>query len=61
MSESTNDLKAVTCTVKPPVYLQIGDTKMDASHSGICVVDVNLPFGKSANVSYSVQQNIVDT
>ncbi|XP_022597851.1 nicolin-1 isoform X1 [Seriola dumerili] len=50
MSESTDDIKAVTCTVKPPVYLQIGDTKVDTSHSGICVVDVTLPFGKPANI-----------
>ncbi|XP_061730990.1 nicolin-1 [Nerophis ophidion] len=43
-------IKHVTCTVKPPVYLHFGDSKEDPSHSGVCVLDVNLPFGKSVNV-----------
>uniref|UniRef100_A0A3B4WTP8 Nicolin 1 n=1 Tax=Seriola lalandi dorsalis TaxID=1841481 RepID=A0A3B4WTP8_SERLL len=50
-------LSAVTCTVKPPVYLQIGDTKVDTSHSGICVVDVTLPFGKPANIEEIIFKN----
>uniref|UniRef100_A0A8D2ZYH2 Nicolin 1 n=1 Tax=Scophthalmus maximus TaxID=52904 RepID=A0A8D2ZYH2_SCOMX len=50
MSACTDDVKAVTCTVKPPVYLHIGETKPDAAHSGICVVDVTLPFGKPASI-----------
>lgn len=50
MSGGTDDIKPVTCTIKPPVYLQIGDTKTDTTHSGVCVVDVTLPFGKSVNV-----------
>lgn len=50
MSGDADDIKPVTCTVKAPVYLQIGDTKTDTAHSGVCVVDVTLPFGKSVNV-----------
>lgn len=46
-----DDTKPVNFTVKAPVYLQIGDTKADTAHSGVCVVDVNLPFGKPVNVS----------
>lgn len=51
MSVRADDVTPVTCTIKPPVYLQIGDTKTDAAHSGVCVVDVALPFGKPVNVS----------
>lgn len=50
MSGDADDIKPVTCTVKAPVYLQIGDTKTDTAHSGVCVVDVTLPFGKSVDV-----------
>ncbi|XP_028285172.1 nicolin-1 isoform X1 [Parambassis ranga] len=50
MSDGTDDIKPVACTVKPPVYLQIGDAKTDATHSGVCVVDVTLPFGKPVNI-----------
>ncbi|KAF3690365.1 Nicolin-1 Tubulin polyglutamylase complex subunit 5 [Channa argus] len=50
MSGSTDDIKPVTCTVKPPVYLQIGDNKTDAVQSGVCVVDVSLPFGKPISI-----------
>ncbi|XP_075952214.1 nicolin-1 isoform X4 [Anarhichas minor] len=49
MSGSSDDIKPVSCTIKPPVHLQIGDTKADAAHSGVCVVDVTLPFGKPVN------------
>lgn len=50
MSGNTEDIKPVKCTIKPPFYLQIGDTKTDPAHSGVCVVDVTLPFGKPVNV-----------
>lgn len=60
MSESTDDIKPVSCTIKPPVYLQIGDTKTDPAHSGVCVVDVTLPFGKPVNVRCHLSQKAVD-
>ncbi len=60
MSGSTDDVKPVNCTIKPPVYLQIGDVKTEASHSGVCVVDVTLPFGKPVNVSCQLLQKAVD-
>uniref|UniRef100_A0A667WJC5 Nicolin 1 n=1 Tax=Myripristis murdjan TaxID=586833 RepID=A0A667WJC5_9TELE len=40
----------VTCTIKPPVNLQIGDTKTDSPRSGVAVVDITLPFGKTVNI-----------
>ncbi|PWA30580.1 hypothetical protein CCH79_00020861 [Gambusia affinis] len=40
----------VSCTVKPPVYLQIGESKAEPVQSGVCVVDVPLPFGKPVSV-----------
>nr|XP_057911291.1 nicolin-1 isoform X1 [Doryrhamphus excisus] len=43
-------IQHITCTVKPPVYLHFGDVKVDSSHSGVCVLDVSLPFGKSVNI-----------
>ncbi|XP_078105614.1 nicolin-1 isoform X2 [Sander vitreus] len=50
MSGSGVDIQPVSCTIKPPVYLHIGDTKADAARSGVCVVDVTLPFGKPVNI-----------
>ncbi|KAE8298945.1 Nicolin-1 NPCEDRG Tubulin polyglutamylase complex subunit 5 [Larimichthys crocea] len=50
MSGSMDDIKPVSCTIKPPVYLHIGDTRTDPAHSGVCVVDVTLPFGKAVNI-----------
>ncbi|KAM9408608.1 nicolin-1 [Pholidichthys leucotaenia] len=50
MSDNSEDTKPVACTVKPPVYLQIGDAKTDSVHSGVCVVDASLPFGKPVNI-----------
>uniref|UniRef100_A0A8C6WWR2 Nicolin 1 n=1 Tax=Neogobius melanostomus TaxID=47308 RepID=A0A8C6WWR2_9GOBI len=50
MSGSAEDTKTVTCSVKSPVFLQLGDPKTDAAKSGVCVVDVTLPFGKSVNI-----------
>ncbi|XP_071771450.2 nicolin-1 [Centroberyx gerrardi] len=50
MSESDDGVKPVTCTIKPPVNLQIGDTKTDTSRSGVSVVDITLPFGKTVNI-----------
>ncbi|CAK6983847.1 nicolin-1 isoform X4 [Scomber scombrus] len=46
MSGSSEDVKPVSCSIKPAVYLQIGD----AARSGVCVVDVTLPFGKPVNI-----------
>lgn len=39
---------ALSCTVKPAVYLNIGAEA--AARSGVCVLDVNLPFGKAVDV-----------
>ncbi|KAM3878248.1 nicolin-1 [Diretmus argenteus] len=50
MSGSSDSVKSVTCTIKPPVNLQIGDTKTDAPRSGVSVVDISLPFGKTVNI-----------
>uniref|UniRef100_A0A3B5MEU3 Uncharacterized protein n=1 Tax=Xiphophorus couchianus TaxID=32473 RepID=A0A3B5MEU3_9TELE len=46
MSEVHGGRQPVSCTVKPPVYLQIGESKAEPVQSGVCVVDVPLPFGK---------------
>uniref|UniRef100_A0A3Q3WXT2 Uncharacterized protein n=1 Tax=Mola mola TaxID=94237 RepID=A0A3Q3WXT2_MOLML len=43
-------VQPVTCTVKPAVYLHVGGAKADPAHSGVCVVDVSLPFGKPLNI-----------
>lgn len=40
---------AVSCTVKPAVYLNIGAEA--AARSGVCVLDVNLPMGRTVDVS----------
>ncbi|KAK9529694.1 hypothetical protein VZT92_013772 [Zoarces viviparus] len=50
MSGSSDDITPVSCTIKPPVHLQIGDAKADAAQSGVCVVDVTLPFGKPVHI-----------
>ncbi|XP_029907967.1 nicolin-1 [Myripristis murdjan] len=50
MSGSSDRTKPVTCTIKPPVNLQIGDTKTDSPRSGVAVVDITLPFGKTVNI-----------
>lgn len=53
MSGRAHEGQSVSCTVKPAVYLHIGQNggaKTEAAHSGVCVVDVSLPFGKTANV-----------
>lgn len=50
MSISGDSNQPVSCTIKSPVYLQIGDAKTDSSRSGVCVVDVTLPFGKTVNI-----------
>ncbi|XP_061688059.1 nicolin-1 isoform X2 [Syngnathoides biaculeatus] len=41
--------KGVACTLKPPVFLHLGggDAK---THSGVCVIDVALPPGKTVNI-----------
>lgn len=41
--------QALSCTVKPAVYLNIGAEA--AARSGVCVLDVNLPVGTAADVS----------
>lgn len=40
----------VNCTVKPPVYLHIGGATGEQKQSGVCVLDVSLPFGHTVNV-----------
>lgn len=39
----------MSCTVKPAVYLRLGAEA--AAPSGVCVLDVQLPFGKAVDVS----------
>lgn len=45
--------KGVACTLKPPVFLHFGgrDSKTQGCCSGVCVIDVALPPGKTVNVS----------
>lgn len=50
MSEADAGRQPLCCTVKPPVYLQIGESKAEPAQSGVCVVDVTLPFGKPVSV-----------
>ncbi|KAG7252853.1 hypothetical protein CRUP_032135 [Coryphaenoides rupestris] len=52
MSEGGDIADHVTCTVKAAVNLQIGDTKTESARSGVSVVDVNLPFGKTADIEH---------
>ncbi|XP_034051599.1 nicolin-1 isoform X3 [Gymnodraco acuticeps] len=48
MSSSSSDvLLPVDSSIKPPVFLHLGDTE---PLSGVCVLDVTLPFGKTVNV-----------
>ncbi|XP_061584747.1 nicolin-1 [Cololabis saira] len=49
-SGRTGHTESVACTVKPPVSLQIGKCRADAAHTGVCVVDVSLPYGKPVNI-----------
>ncbi|XP_028296767.1 nicolin-1-like isoform X3 [Gouania willdenowi] len=41
---------AVSCSIKPAVHLHIGHAPSNAARSGVCVVDVHLPFGKPVNI-----------
>lgn len=41
----------MSCTVKPAVYLSIGAPAEAEARSGVCVLDVTLPFGKAVDVS----------
>ncbi|XP_068170936.1 nicolin-1 [Antennarius striatus] len=50
MSGGAGGVRPVSCTVKPPVFLRIGDDQADPAQSGVCVVDVTLPFGKTVNI-----------
>ncbi|XP_061639897.1 nicolin-1 isoform X2 [Phyllopteryx taeniolatus] len=42
----------VACTLKPPVFLHLGgeDAKTHTRCSGVCVIDVTLPPGKTVNI-----------
>ncbi|XP_061543267.1 nicolin-1 isoform X2 [Phycodurus eques] len=42
----------VACTLKPPVFLHFGaeDAKTHTRCSGVCVIDVTLPPGKTVNI-----------
>ncbi|XP_051932112.1 nicolin-1 [Hippocampus zosterae] len=44
--------KGVACTMKPPVFLHFGggDGKKQGCCSGVCVIDVALPPGKTVNI-----------
>lgn len=53
------DDQAVSCTIKPAVYLNIGAAEA-AARSGVCVLDVSLPFGKTVNVSCSSESAKLD-
>lgn len=46
------DDQAVSCTIKPAVYLNIGGAE-EAAGSGVCVLDVTPPLGNTVNVSCS--------
>ncbi|XP_056131062.1 nicolin-1 [Lampris incognitus] len=50
MDRQLDSIKPVACTVKPPVNLQIGDSKTETSRSGVSVVDITLPFGKTVSI-----------
>ncbi|TWW61388.1 nicolin-1 isoform X1 [Takifugu flavidus] len=43
------DDQAVSCTIKPAVFLNIGGAEA-AARSGVCVLDVSLPVGKTVNI-----------
>lgn len=45
--------QAVSCTIKPAVYLNIGGAggAGGAAGSGVCVLDVTPPLGNTVNVS----------
>lgn len=49
------DDQAVSCTIKPAVYLNIGGAEGagGAAGSGVCVLDVTPPLGNTVNVSCS--------
>lgn len=49
------DEQAVSCTIKPAVYLSIGGAEA-AARSGVCVLDVHLPFGRTVNVRCCAQR-----
>ncbi|KAM6980515.1 nicolin-1 [Aplochiton taeniatus] len=50
LNKMESSCKPVSCTVKPPVHLQFGDTKTDTSRSGVSVIDVTFPTGQTVNV-----------
>lgn len=47
----------VSCSVKPAVYLHIGGASEEMEQSGVCVLDVSLPFGQTVNVEQITFQN----
>lgn len=53
MSQGVDGIRPLSCNIKPAVYLHIRDAKADPAQSGVCVVDVSLPFGKQVSVSCS--------
>ncbi|KAG7494117.1 hypothetical protein JOB18_023255 [Solea senegalensis] len=57
MSGRCDQQRALTCTVKPALYLNMGERPCDAAQSGVCVVDVTLPFGKTADIEEITFQN----
>ncbi|XP_021165807.1 nicolin-1 isoform X2 [Fundulus heteroclitus] len=50
MSKFSDGRQPISCTVKAPVYLQIGESRAETAQSGVCVVDVALPFGKAVSI-----------
>ncbi|XP_075869486.1 nicolin-1 [Nelusetta ayraudi] len=47
----------VSCSVKPAVYLHIGGATEEQEQSGVCVLDISLPFGQTLNVEQITFQN----
>lgn len=43
-------IKPVSCTVKTPVALRLGDAKNDQSRPGVYIIDVCLPIGQTVNI-----------
>ncbi|XP_005987066.1 nicolin-1 [Latimeria chalumnae] len=49
MNKKRSD-RAIGCTIKTPVALQIGDVKTDSARPGVFVIDVNFPQDKQVNL-----------
>uniref|UniRef100_A0A1A7Y7W5 Nicolin 1 n=1 Tax=Iconisemion striatum TaxID=60296 RepID=A0A1A7Y7W5_9TELE len=50
MNSSADGREPVSCTVKPPVHLHIGESKAEPVLSGVCVVDVTPHLGKPISI-----------